>query len=241
MELQFHRKEFEYEVRSQLKIFDRAITDVDAASVTALDLSEFDFSIEDYETLCCFNNLNSLDINIGNTTSDFWSSFPKMRDLCVVCWEVLFDFESLKVMTDLESLTVSGGDISDISYLNLDAIVDLQKLTYLELHEFGTVDLRPLKRMKQLRRLALRYSDKINNIDTLASMNFLEELELDGLYVESLDFLDALPDTLNITMCGNHVSGGVDVGKWKRFAKRDICEISVGNQQFKYIDLSALD
>ena len=57
-------------------------------------------------------------------------------------------------MKDLESLTVSGGDISDISYVNLDAIVDLQKLTYLELHEFGAVDLRPLKRMKQLRKQA---------------------------------------------------------------------------------------
>lgn len=241
MELQFHHKEFEYEVRSQLKIFDRAITDVDAERVTVLDLSNFDFMREDHKTLCCFKNLNSLDINIGKTTPDFWYNFPKMRDLCVVCWGYLFDFASFQVMKDLELLTVSGGDLSDISYENLDAIVDLQRLTYLELHEFGSVDLRPLKRMKQLRKLELRYSDKIDYIDTIASMNFLKGLTLDGLYVENLDFLDALPDTLSITMCGNHVSEGVDIGKWKRFAKRDICEISVGNQRFKYIDLSALD
>ena len=53
-------------------------------------------------------------------------------------------------------------------------------------------------------------------------------------------FLDTLPDTLRLEMCGNHVYGGVDATKWKRFAEHDICEISVGDQPFAYIDLSVL-
>jgi hypothetical protein len=34
---------------------------------------------------------------------------------------------------------------------------------------------------------------------------------------------------------------GVDPTKWKRFSEHDICEISVGDEPFGYIGLSALD
>ena len=51
IELQFDHPEFEYEVRKELEIFDRPITDEDALSVLHLDLSNFDFCIEDLEEL----------------------------------------------------------------------------------------------------------------------------------------------------------------------------------------------
>lgn len=137
-----------------------------------------------------------------------------------------------------------GGACSGIPFVNLEALIDLKKLTCLCLHEFGKADIIPLTRMKQLKRLALKYANEILNIDSIASMDFLVELELDGLSVDNLDFLDALPDTLSIVMCGNHVHGSVDVHKWKRFAEHDICEISVYNERFKYyedIDLSVIN
>lgn len=82
MELQFHHKEFEDAVRSQLHIFDRAVIDSDAEKITELELSNFDFQAEDCKTLCYFKNLKSLDINIGHTTPEFWSFFPKSR-ICI--------------------------------------------------------------------------------------------------------------------------------------------------------------
>ena len=45
--LVFHHPEFEEEVRLQLQIFDRPIDLSDAAKVTQLNLSNFDFLAED--------------------------------------------------------------------------------------------------------------------------------------------------------------------------------------------------
>ena len=240
MEIIFNHYEFEAEVREKLGIYDRPITEEDAALATKLDLSNFDFLQEDKAILSLFKNLTSLDINIGHTTPDFWSNFSKLKHLYLCCWGPSFDFSSFEKMQDLEMLRVSGGDYSSIDYLNLDALVELKHLRYLELHEFGTVDLLPLGNMPQLKTFALRYANIAINIEVIGTMSQLEELVLDGLYVDSLDILDTLPDTLRLEMCGNHVYGGVDAAKWKRFAEHDICEISVGDQPFAYIDLSVL-
>ena len=241
MDILFHHPKFEDEVRSNLGNSNSPITEEDALRVTELDLSNFNFLQEDRDTLALFKNLTSLDINIGYTPSEYWHNFPKLKHFYLCYWGGNVDFTSFQKMADLEMLWVSGGDYSSIDYLNLDVLVGLTHLHYLELHEFGTVDLLPLSKMPQLRAFALRYANKVNNIEIIGSMCQLEELELDGLYVDSLDFLDLLPDTVQLEMCGNHVYGGVDATKWKRFSKHDICEISVGDHLFSYIDLSVLD
>ena len=241
MDLVFHHREFEYEVRSALGVWDRPVTQEDALRVTELDLWNFAFLEEDKDTLCMFTALTSLDINIGSADPVFWSSFPKMKQLYLCCWGPCVDLASFRDMADLERLWVSGGDFSDIDYLNLEALTGLKHLSYLDLHEFGTVDLRPLEDMPQLKTFEVRYAKGVRNIGAIGSMRQLEKLVLDGLYVDDLDFLDALPDTLRLEMCGIRVRGEVDPAKWKRFTEHDICEISVGDQLFDYIDLSALD
>jgi hypothetical protein len=244
MDILFHHHEFECEVRDTLGIPSDPITEEDVLRVTELDLSNFNFLQEDRETLALFKNLTSLDINIGYTPSEYWHNFPKLKHFYLCYWGGNVDFVSFQKMTDLEMLWVSGGDCSSIDYLNLDTLVDLAHLHYLELHEFGTVDLLPLSEMPQLKSFALRYANKVENIEIIGSMRQLEELVLDGLYVDTLDFLDLLPDTVQLEMCGNHVYGSVDATKWKRFSKHDICEISVGSHPhgpFGYIDLSVLD
>lgn len=244
MGIQFHHPGFEYEVRSNLGKPDEPITEEDALRVTKLDLSDFEFLQEDRNTLVLFKNLTSLDIDIGYTPSEYWHNFPKLKHFSLCYWGGNVDFTSFQKMTDLEMLWVSGGDYSSIDYLNLEALVALRQLHYLELHEFGKVDLLPLSKMPQLNSFALRYADKVENNEIIGSMCQLKELVLDGLYVNSLDFLDSLPDMLQLEMCGNHVYGGVDAARWKRFSKHDICEISVGDHPFdpfEHIDLSVLD
>ena len=110
------------------------------------------------------------------------------------------------------------------------------------LHEFGPVDLAPLEKMSQLKHFSLLYTSSAQNIETIGKMQWLETLDLCGLYVDNLDFLDLLPDSIELDMCGIEIYGRkeVDVLKWKRFKKRDICEIQVKDQYWEYIDLSAL-
>ena len=151
------------------------------------------------------------------------------------------DFNCFRHMVNLNNLCVSGGDYSGIDYLNLGALQGLKRLEALELHEFGSVDIAPLGSMTQLKWFALRYPDKVINIETISSMVFLEELVLHDLWLDNADFLDGLPDTVRLEMCGMQFYNNVDVRKWKRFTNRDICEIEVKNEYWEYIDLSALD
>ena len=240
MELQFNHPEFEDEVRTELGIFDRPITEEDVLSVLHLDLSNFDFCDEDIATLSLFKNLKHLDVNMWHSTPDFWHGFPHMEDL-YVCVGDDFDFSSFQNMKELSYLFVSGGDYSDVDYLNLEALLSLERLREVHLHEFGSVDLFPLTSMPQLRELGVHYANKVHNIDIIGLLSQLEELRLTGLYVDSLNFLDRLPDHIRLEMCGIHVYSGVDPQKWKRFAEHDICEISIKDKPYEYIDLSALD
>ena len=243
MVLTFYHLEFEQEVRERLNIFDRDITEIDALSVSELDLTNFDFKIEDIETLFFFSNLISLSINIGEQDSSFWSHFPKLQDLYWCCWGSEINFDVFSNMKDLTSLMVSGGDYSGIKFKGLDSLIKLNHLEELVLHEFGSVDLAPLEVMSRLKHFSLLYTDSAQNIETIGKLCWLESLTLRGLYIDNLDFLDSLPDYMELELCGIEVYGRkeLDVLKWKRFKKRDICEISIEAQYWEYVDLSALD
>lgn len=243
MHLSFCHPEFEKEVRERTNIFDRAITEEDASSVIELDLSDFTFKEEDFETLFLFTSLEALSITLDSSCHFFMNRLKSIKDLYLICYGAKVDFKVFSDMKELTSLCVSGGDYSNIALENLDALVSLEKLELLELHEFGSVDLAPLSKMPQLKGFALRYTHDAKNINAIGDMVWLKELTLDGLYMENLDFLDTLPDTVSIKMGGIEIYGcnDVNVEKWKRFKKHDIFEISVKNGWWDYIDLSALD
>ena len=243
MELVFHNSEFEQEVRRQLNVFDRAITDTDALLVSELDLENVWFADEDVDTLLHFRNLKSLSIDIKNQEPSFWMRFPKLEDLCCGVWGDPVDFSVFSNMENLAGLTVSGGDYSSVAFENLEALIPLKKLEWLQLHEFGPVDLAPLGKMKQLKELLVCYSAEVKNIEIIGKMTQLKKLELKGLEVDNLDFLDTLPDDLDIKLCGIYIYGTktVDVSKWKRFKKRDICEIEVKNLYWENVNLSELN
>ena len=144
-------------------------------------------------------------------------------------------------MENLLSLFVSGGDYSCIDYLHLDALTRLKKLHSLGLHEFGSVDLLPLAALPQLKEFSLLYAKRTEHIDVIGAMSQLDILNMAGLEVEDLNFLDRLPDSVQLELCGIYVRNGVDVEKWKRFESPYIDEISVGEYRWRCIDLSALE
>lgn len=240
MDLIFQHSGFEAVVREQLSVFDRPLTEEDAASVTHLDLSEFGFSDEDIDTLCLFKNLKSLSIEIGQTSAAFWRHFNYLEDLYLICLGNYVDFRYFENMKNLTSLVVSGGDYSGIDFQNLQALAPLKHLEELILHEFGHVDIQPLASMPQLKNLGLHYANHVYNIDVIETMVQLESLALVDLKVESLDFLDQLPDQLRLEMSGISVHNSVDPKKWRRFSEHDVSEITTADKPFEYINLSEL-
>ena len=243
MELSFRNPKFENEIRNQLNIFDRAITDNDALLITELDLTCFCMENEDLDLLIYFKNLTDLSLETGNKNILFGNSFPKLESLLWITGRSSVDFSIFSGMKNLTDLTVSGGDYSNITFENLDALISLQKLRELELHEFGASDFAPLKEMKQLKFLSVCYSDKVKNIEAIGAMTHLEKLTLVGLTVEHLDFLDTLPDHIKMEMCDIQISSPetVDVKKWNRVPNRDIGEIKIKvNGLWESLDLSEL-
>lgn len=243
MKLTFFHPEFEQEVRERLNVFDRDLTDADASLVRELDLTNFDFKDDDIETLFLFSNLTSLSINIGQQGLYFWNHFSKLKVLYWCCWGFEIDFAVFSNMKDLAYLMVSGGVYSSIKFKGLDSLIQLTRLEELLLHEFGSVDLAPLENMPQLKHFSLLYTDSVQNIEAVGKMYWLESLDLSGLYIDNLEFLDSLPDHVELELCGIEIYGRkeVDVLKWKRFKNRDICEIWVKDRYWEYIGLSSLD
>lgn len=207
MKLTFRHPEFEQEVRERLSVFDRDLTAADALLVRELDLTNFDFEDDDIETLFLFSNLASLSINLDQQGPYFWNHFSKLRALYWCCRGFEIDFAVFSNMKDLAYLMVSGGDYSSIKFNGLDSLIQLTHLEELILHEFGSVDLAPLDNMPQVKHFSLLYADLAQNIETIGKLYWLESLDLCGLCMDNLDFLDSLPDHVELELCGIKIYG----------------------------------
>ena len=226
-ELVFYHHEFEQIVRQELLISDRAITDEDALKVFDLDCSNFTFDSRDYDALSAFKNLDRLVINTRADELDFLKELPLLEELNLETWggDNTVDFNCFSHLAHLRELFVSGGDVSSIDYKNLEGLTGLKNLETLTLHEFGTVDLRPLRKMPWLKGLYCGYANEVYDIDDIAELCYLEGLTLIDVEIDNLDFLDKFPDSLIIELCGLRVKQGVDYNKLSRFTESDFDEI----------------
>ena len=120
---------------------------------------------------------------------------------------------------------VSGGDVSSIDYKNLEGLTKLEKLESLTLHEFGTVDLRPLRSMPWLKGFYCGYANEVFDIAAIATFSNLEALTLIDVEMDNLEFLDSFPDSLVIELCGLRVKKGIDYSKLSRFVEGEFEEI----------------
>lgn len=229
--LTFYNKEFEKVVRSELLIDDRPIYPSDVINVTVLDLFDFWFDIRDCETLCFFKNLERLDIELSFKDLSFLASFPKLNDLYIVYSNSVFDFKYLPELKALETLTVSGGDWSSMSLKNLEFIADIDNLQELILHEFGDIDLRPLQKMQHLKHFYCGFAGKIYNYNAIAKLVNLEELTLIDVQMDNADFLQELPRTMILDMCGVEFTEDIDINIFDKFADKDISEIVINGKR----------
>ena len=127
-------------------------------------------------------------------------------------------------MTDLKYLSVSGGEISDIDFVNVEALKNLPSLTSLRLHEFGTVDLSFLKEMQRLDSFYCGYANEVFSADSISCLVNLSELTLIGFEVDNLDFLKPLNKDLWLDLCTMKLQHEIDDSIIKAFCNRSITE-----------------
>ena len=226
-ELIFYHPEFEQVVRHELLISDRAITEEDALNVFDLDCSNFTFDSRDYDALSAFKNLDWLTINTRANELGFLKELPLLEILYLETWggNNSVDFNCFSNLVHLRELFVSGGDVSSIDYKNLEGLAGLKNLEILTLHEFGTVNLCPLRKTPWLKGLYCGYANEVYDIDAIAELCNLEALTLIDVGMDNLDFLDKFPDSLIIELCGLRVKQGIDRSKLSRFTEGDFDEI----------------
>ena len=220
--IEFKHPVFEYGVREALNKPEGPIMVEELAYFKELDLDYDNYYKEDLEVIKSCTNLERLAINLINRDLPFLNSFPKLKDLFLVCMDEKYavDFQVFTGLKKLESLTVSGGEISNVDYLNLEALVSLQNLKSLTLHEFGSVDLKPLESMIWLEEFTCGWSNEVKNISSVGKLINLKSLDLTCIEMQNIDFLDTLPDEMSLELMENVIHEKLDMDKLKRF--RDV-------------------
>lgn len=240
-ELIFHNHDFEEVIRNTLQVYDRPLCTSDAASVLALDGSDFWMDEEDYETLAAFCNLKELYVEAFPAILPFIGKLTQLESLSLVLNADTVDLRYIADLKKLKQLFVSGGDYSSMNILHLDALTEMDDLEELSLHEFGSVDLKPLEKMTQLTCFFCGYANQVQHLSSVATLTNLTELRLVDIKAESLDFLDSLPDTIELDLCGTKVLKNYDLQKLKRFAKYDLSEMIIAGKSVLPQDLLHLE
>lgn len=232
-ELVFNNSEFEKEVRTQLQIFDRPILDTDALTITELDCLEI-HTCDDLDNISEFKNLELLTISTSADELDFLNNLTKLKELYLECWsgKGVVDFNKFSHLSDLQSLTVSGGDYSSIKLINIESLINLKKLETLFFHEFGYVDLLPLKDLQQLKSFSCEFGQKVDNIDVIKYLVNLNSLSLVAISVDNLSFLDDFPSDMNLDVYSIIIREGIDSEKLSRFKDIDLEELTIYNELF---------
>ena len=227
--IKFVNRELEESVRESIGVYDRPITEEDLLKITTFDADVDWIPEEDINTISMFKNLRELDIAIGIENLSLLSSFEHLEDLCITAFAPgnAIDFNVFGPLKKLNSLFVSGGFYSSMVLENVEALITLENLESLSFHEFGTVDLKFLENMPNLKYFLCGWADEVKNIDSIGRMKGLESLELDCIKMDSIDFFDLLDDGVELDLCGLEIREQVDLSKFDRFKTKNLEEIDV--------------
>lgn len=228
-EMIFHNRNFEYEARQALHIYDRPLRCSDVGQITELDCSMFEFSLEDSENLCMFHRLRILAINAHTDILEAVNSLICLEKLYLTCWNGqgnVFDLLRICHLSKLKTLCVSGGDLSTMEIANLHGLANFPDLHTFSLHEFGTVDLSMVSAVPELKRFCCSFGKKVISVEAVTGLQRLQQLELTGLALDNLDFLDALPAGLTVRLYELELEQQTDLAKLNRFHNLEMENIS---------------
>ncbi|MBL4635830.1 MAG: leucine-rich repeat domain-containing protein, partial [Kofleriaceae bacterium] len=133
----------------------------------------------------------------------------------------LGDASFLSGLVNLEVLDMGGNDITDVTMLG--ALTKLQTLN-LARSTLGHASLSVLATMTGLRKLSLRLTDSVSNIDPLASLGELEDLTIRGHGITSLASLSNCRKLVDLDVSSNGLIDIEVLGELKT-----LTDINLGN------------
>jgi hypothetical protein len=196
--ISFDSIELEDAVRSQLDIWDREVTNKDAATVTELNLEGC--GISGIEALSRFEDLTCLNLK-SNQVSDL-SPLADLTDMTELNLQEnrITDITALSGLGSLTDLQLSDNEISDISVLS--RMTCLNKL-HLDKNQIN--DISPLAMLQDLKELDLS-ENKISVVKPLSGLCCLETLNLGGNLISDVEPISKLTEIKEIDLADNKIS-----------------------------------
>lgn len=148
----------------------------------------------------------------------------------MILWGGEIDLCGISQLKCLQSLSVSGGDISSIDLANTDALAGLPELRRLSFHEFGKVDLKFLEKMPEPECFMCGWADEVKSIDSIRSLKKLKSLTIVAVKMRGIDFLEGFRDELKLEMSAT-IEAAVDINKLNRFSEHYIFEMTINGRR----------
>ena len=101
--------------------------------------------------------------------------------------------------------------------LHTEVLTEMKQLEEVSFHEFGSVDLQFLRDMPQIKIFFCGWANRIEHIDAIGFLTNLKSLTMIYVDMDNLDFLDTLPEDIEIELCALKVKEGIQMEKLVRF------------------------
>lgn len=163
--------------------------------MTSLDLSNFS-ALEDLEGLQSMAQLKTLDISSCHSlkNTDALKSLTHLEDV---------KFDDLYSLESLDSLKYTGTELSLWGWdalKNLDGVQNMHQLESITISSENISDIKALKGMKSLKEIVIRRCDNLLSLSGIESLPSLELLDIDSEVINTLSGLKDLKslDKVNI-------------------------------------------
>ena len=164
--------------------------------------------VEDAQKLLKAYSCTKIQISEGAVDAASMEQISKLADVEEIVFSgytKVSDFDRLSGMPNLSCIHLTGSSESE-SELDLTGIESIATLESLYISGFESVDLTELRNAVQLKSLGVNYSDNITNLNGLAGLTNLTQLDLISDRISDLRPLSALTNLTELDLYANQIS-----------------------------------
>lgn len=194
-------------------------------SISSLKLIEADSSGVDQEMALQFNSTNdALLIYQSDYLLKWWSNLSADW---IRYFSKKISFNTSPSGQDLQELVNTDSlIISDLSGLNLTALVEFKRLKYLKLDHVQLSDLSPLTALPELHSLAIN-NGAINDVISIGKMTQLTVLDLSNTTLNDLSFISTLSNLVELSLASTAVENIKLISNLSSLEKLDLSNMRI--------------
>ena len=162
--------------------------------------------VDDTQNLLKEHSCTRIQISGGTVDAASMEQISKLADVEEIVFSgytKVSDFDRLSGMPNLSCIHLTGSSESELDLTGIESIGNLESLY---ISRFESVDLMELRNAVQLKSLGVNYSDNITNLNGLAGLTNLTQLDLISDRISDLRPLSALTNLTELDLYANQIS-----------------------------------